>query len=359
MHRNSIASTHERFFRKLSRDVRKDKAEVAKQYAKALYKKGAIPVAKHRKVGTYHFGLNVAPSQFSSVTKRAVLVADTLMLSQDHTEAYVPLDSYADHDPAILGPDGEDLGSNNGYFAIEYGMNCSDLRGLGRWILDSEDLMRKGILWYLPAYQEGRRHTLSTDGNVWDSLTPSPIRPIDYLVSDKRALLNVSGAPPEKTELIRPVLTVDLPFLEAASLKDFSKITVDEFGAYENFKTFLRVKLTEMDDAANAVESERELRKLAREIEQGIREVSVNMDTSKRTRWAHLAGVGIHAISATLFAVADLKTLQYVSMGAAMSGTTPLVSNFFKSVVDDRPRKQRNSHWYYVWALHEHTERSK
>lgn len=358
MKRNSIAATHERFFKSLKKSDRRALEEVAKLYGKALYKKGSIPLAKNRRRDTYHVGINVVPSQFESVTKRATLVTDTLMLSEDHSGPYVSLDSYSEHVPT-MDADGQDISDHDDFHAITYGMNCSDLEGLGKWILDTEALLKKGNLFYLPAYQSSREYALTAEGNVWDNLKPSPIRPLDYLVDDKRAIVNLAGATPEKSELIRPVLTVDLPFLEATSMKDFSEITVNEFGAYENFKSLLRVKLTEMNDAANATQSDRELRKLAREVEQGIREVDAKMNASKGTRWGNLSLVGVHSIAATLFAVADLHSLKYMTIGAAAAGTTPLVANFFKSIVDDRSGKHRESAWYYVWALHERSVRSQ
>lgn len=71
--------------------------------------------------------------------------------------------------------------------------------------------------------------------------------------------MDASGASPLKSSLVRPVLTVGLPFVDGVDLRDFSEITTQEFASYTAFRDFLPLTFLELDTALNDVQSEREL----------------------------------------------------------------------------------------------------
>jgi hypothetical protein len=102
---------------------------------------------------------------------------------------------------------------------------------------------------------------------------------------------------------VRPILKIDLPFVEGVSLKDFSRITVDEFDSYSGFRNFLRKQLLDMDDSLNHVQSEIALAKLSVEIGEGVRSVHSDMRKARRTAVLSATGAAIATTTATLVAV--------------------------------------------------------
>lgn len=195
---------------------------------------------------------------FDELTKRAVLVSDTLLLSHDWTGEYHHLDGWRSHGYTGTPVDVSASGSIS-----RYGMHCPSLAELGRWILDAEPLLKAGLAWYLPSYSVSWSET--TAGIATRINEAEQAKAIDYLIRDGRAV-DASGAEPIKSQLVRPVLRIDLPFIEGVNLQNFSKITVEEFSSYSAFRDFLRQSFLDMDMALNAVQSDRELLKLSLEI---------------------------------------------------------------------------------------------
>jgi hypothetical protein len=66
---------------------------------------------------------------------------------------------------------------------------------------------------------------------------PEQVKAIDYLIRDGRAV-DASGAEPLKSQVVRPILSIELPFIDGVSLRDFSKITIEEFGGHCAFRDF-------------------------------------------------------------------------------------------------------------------------
>ena len=156
-------------------------------------------------------------------------------------------------------------------------MQSSSIRELGRWILEAEPLLKSGLAWYLPSYWYSSAPTERLPSYIRDPrLTYEGIHPVaqptavDYLVRDRRAI-DPSGAKPTIGQLVRPILQIDLPFIEGVSLNDFSRITINEFNSYKGFRNFLRRSLLDMDEAINAEQSELELTKLGLDIEDQVR----------------------------------------------------------------------------------------
>ena len=74
--------------------------------------------------------------------------------------------------------------------------------------------------------------------------------------------MDASGATPVKSQLVHPVLEMDLPFIEGVDLRDFSRITVDEFDSFRAFRDFMRMGFLSIDEALNGVQSQRQLAKI-------------------------------------------------------------------------------------------------
>jgi hypothetical protein len=339
-----VKKAHDAFFADLPRHIRSDPTALAREYALALVEgNGRVPLAESKirydDRGKYHVGLNVKQQDFEDVTKRATLVSDVLMLSHEPSAKFIELDRYMRW---LAGRQmrPNELPSLSDPYEVVLEASFPDMDQLGRWILESEPLMRAGTLWYLPTYRvtvtpEAARHVID----------PTP-NPIDLLVRDRRAV-DASGTAPVKSKVIRPILEMEIPYIDGVSLREFGKITAGEFNSYELFRDSLRQKLLEMDFAMNDTDSQRKLAALEQEIRAGVGEVRAKISNSKRTRW--WAGTGAVACVATviLFAIQDLNSAFIAQAGLSTVGA----GSAFKALTEENRRKHDDGKWYYVWAL--------
>ncbi|MET8947550.1 hypothetical protein ABZX30_29410 [Streptomyces sp. NPDC004542] len=319
----------------------------------------------------FHVGLGVDGGDLAHITKRGALVCDTLLLSHGgeggmHHIGGIsrPRDTYG-----FLWNPFHDVWKSNSLY-----MRCPDPAALGQWIIDAEPLLRAGIAWYLPAYsiQVSRRESLSfesynqqlqmaqIDGREapelsWVSQEDEAVpTALDFLVSSGKAI-EQSESQPLKSQVVRPVLEISLPFVDGVGLRDFSEITVNEFGAYAGFQGFLRQAFLELDEGLQAVQSERELVKIGHRIEEEVRGVQSQMNSVRRKRAVSITGAAIGTVSATLVAVYGPVFEQAVMiLGAAGAGG---VWGIIQSVADNSPQVLRENKWYYVWALAKQSDR--
>ncbi|MGO4422718.1 hypothetical protein AB4Z54_29450, partial [Streptomyces sp. MCAF7] len=231
-----------------------------------------------------------------------------------------------------------------------------DMEMLGQWVLDAEPLLKAGLAWYLPRFTT--IDYAGADGPPTDSLTRNGIRwwslrdserrdrVMDYLVRDGRAV-DASGAEPLKSQFVRPILRIDLPFIEGCSLRDFSKITVHEFGAYSRFRDFLRQRFLDMDTALDDTQSDRELTKLGLEIKDQIWSARTEMDALRRKRAVSVTGAAIGSVGAILVAVYGPALQAAIGALGAGGGLWGIVH----AAAENSPRSLRQDKWFYVWAL--------
>ncbi|MFI0220055.1 hypothetical protein [Streptomyces lydicus] len=295
----------------------------------------------------------VDSGEFERLTKRSTLISDTLLLSHGWTAPYHELGRYnfAERMPEPLpGERAADLGDYNFFqqnnFSTYYGMHCPDLATLGNWLLQAKPLLKEGLVWYLPSFSTQTQEMVRSEVQPRRAL--QQVAAVDYIIRNGR-LIDSSGSQPVKDRLIRPVLQIDLPFIEGVSLEDFSKITVDEFESYKGFRDFLRGSFLSMDQALNGEQTQVELTKLRLEIENQVRAMQAEFYAARRKRAWAAAGAAAASTAALLVAV-NGPVVQHVltTLGFTTAGT------FWGAIaarVENSPRSIKSGKWYYVWIL--------
>jgi hypothetical protein len=376
---NEVVAQHMRRFFRFSRLQHMLPDDVAKTYGRKLWSRREAGVVDEQKFMSERFTVALATDEsgtnFEAITKRVTLVSDTLVLSHTNSENFHFLGMQENYTKSAASPrqraesnlmGAVDLATQPGAFRHDiealptlsdmmslnqkwYGMYCPDLTQLGKWILGAEPLLRAGLVWYLPCYATG----LASGEARWNGplgtghlKSHQPYPGIDYLIKGRRAV-DASGANPVKSRLVRPVLTVDLPFVDGVSLRDFSDITTQEFDSYVAFRDFLRLTFNEMDDAMDDVQSERELVKHGLQIKQEVRAVQSEMMKVKRKRAMAASGAAVGTVGAILVAVygpAMQAAIATVGAGGSLWGIIHAATeNSIKTLRDDK--------WYYVWVL--------
>ena len=338
--------------------------KLAMDYARHVWgdsdgKSGLAGRAQSRRA-RFHVCLAVRNTGLPSLTKRAALVSDTLLLTHSRHEADVFHQMGTYH--SLIGADHGDgftAMSQAGHFAkLKVGFHCPSLEDLGQWIADAEPLLRSGLAWYLPRYEMETYETYSdresnskieAKCNTIDS--PRYLSPAARFLVDSGRAVDASGIHPNTSRIVRPILEINLPFLEGVGLRDFSDITISEFDAYSGFREFLRCKLLEVDDALNVVQSDRELMKIAAEITDQVRGIGSQMRTVRRRRSVAASGAAVGAVGAVLAAVygpAFEEALKLIGVGSGLWGV-------IDAAAGNSTRQLREDKWYYVWALSQKT----
>ena len=361
-----VARRMRRYFAALTS---RDPEQVALAYGRALWRSRAEALADHKQLARARFTVALTTGddieEFRRITKRATLVSDTLLLSHDGTgnfhsiglrkETWEPGRSRGDRANELLAMSDNIAGWADPPAPSDfdrkvhqewYGMLCPDLAGLGSWLLDAEGLLTSGLAWYLPTFASGKRTELENFTSTDPIRGIQPYRSADFLIRDGRAV-EMSGTQPLKSRLVRPVMSIDLPFVDGVDLKTFSELTVQEFASYTAFRDVLRLSLLELDDSLHADQSEREMLRLALRIKDEIRGVATQMRTVRRKRAVAVTGAALGSVSALLVAVYGPA----LEAAIAALGATGGVWGVVHAAAEHSSRDLRDGTWYYVWAL--------
>ncbi|MER7408094.1 hypothetical protein ABT373_37955 [Streptomyces sp. NPDC000070] len=339
-----------KFYDSLMEPDRRSVQDVALKYARTLKRDyERLLNAKVTSTSPYYVGLSSEMGSFTHVTKRVALVADTMLLSDHGVGEVHELGIQTHATPTMI-----TNGTNPLIFFDEhrYGIVTRDLAELGQWILDAEPLLRSGLVWYGPVFTQGSPARSSSASVGFPSPDPLPSftdRSIDFVVEHGRAV-DLATAKPLASRVVRPVLEIDLPFIDGLSLSDFAQVTSEEFDSYRQYRDFMRSRLLELDDALEAVESQVALERIALAIRDEVNAATAEMNRAARSRALSHAGAVIGTTSAVLTAVQPealqgaLATSAVLAAGAA--GLWPTIQAF----ADRRP-KHAQGKWHYVWVL--------
>ncbi|MFF8932379.1 hypothetical protein ACF1AO_34515 [Streptomyces longwoodensis] len=346
-----VAVRMNEFYDSLSEQERASVQGVARKYGhtvKPYYER--LLRAKDASTSPYYVGLSSDMGSFTYVTKRVVLVADTMLLSDHGVGAVHELGVISGtHMPPGSGVSG-DIGSRLIHHSSRYGMVTKDLVALGQWLLDAEPLLRSGLVWYGPVFAQGRQGAVSVTGSRPVGPLPSfSDRSIDFVVEHGRAV-DLSRTKPLASRVVRPILEIDLPFINGLSLSDFAQVTREEFDSYSQYRDFMRSRLLELEDALEAVDSQVALERVALSIRDELNSATAEISRAARSGALTRCGAVLGSTSAVLAAVRPealqgaLATSATIAAGA--TGLWPTIQAFA-----DMKSKRTHGKWHYVWVL--------
>jgi hypothetical protein len=356
-----VAQRMQDFFDHLPERARSLPAETARCYADHMFDHHQRELVDQKRFSRarFHVGIGIDPAGFDRVMKRAALVADTLMLSHNgagtrHRVSRLPPASeavFSGIDPVMGFVD------TAGWDTTKFDLYCycPDLEYLGRWLLETEPLLRAGSAWYLPVYSLDRTESFESafeNGRFFteDSRQVRVPGLLDFLQVGQRVVA-LDDVHPVTAAVVRPVVNdLELPFLDGIPLDEFSAITAGEFDAYQAFQSWLQQRLLEVDTALGSVDSERELAKIGLQIKDEVRGLEYRMRQVRQRRAVSATGAAVGTVTASLTAVlasSEVASAVAAFIGGASGGLWSTIQASF----DNSPKKLRESPWYYVWTL--------
>lgn len=366
-----VAGQMRGFFRGLSAETRRDPRRVAQAYGEHLFhrRRRRLVDEKRFAASRFHVGIGVDSGDFADLTKRAVLVSDTLLLSHNgagqrhhvrqlsNRGSFIPRTEEEDRSGVL--PTGTDT-------TEDLYMYCPDPERLGRWLLQTEPLLRAGCAWYLPTYSVSRHTTHygyagepidptyeQHSGPVTDSDVPGLL---DFAATGRRVVAQ-SHTPAVLSQLVIPVVEeLELPFIDGVSLEEFSRITIGEFDGYRAHRGWMRMELANIDDALDADGRQKELMKISLRMQDGVRGMQSQMNQVRRKRAVAVTGAVVGTVTASLVAVYG-PALQS-ALTAVVGGAAGGLWGAFQAGADNSPRTLRENGWYYVWTLSRAADRN-
>ncbi|MER6912421.1 hypothetical protein ABT354_12190 [Streptomyces sp. NPDC000594] len=354
------------FFKGLPTGTRACPRQVAEAYGAHLFHRRRRRLVEEKRFAAsrFHVGIGVGSEDFARLTKRAVLVSDTLLLSHNGKGAAHRISRLSRHDAWLPQTEEEErslvlpMGSST---EEHLHMLCPDLDGLGDWLLRAEPLMRAGSAWYLPTYsvsEERDFHGPAGDPNDYPADHVYGSRPVvhsgvprllDFVATGRRVVAQ-SDTPAVTSRIVLPVIEdLELPFLEGIPLETFGAITVGEFDAYRAFRSRLRMEVAGIDTALGAEEVQRALTLIGLRIEDEVRGMRAQLNQVRRKRAVAVTGAVVGTVSASLVAVYG-PALQ-PALAAVAGGAAGGLWGAFQAGADNSPRALRENAWYYVWTL--------
>jgi hypothetical protein len=377
------------FFRDLTLSQRADPEAVATAYGRHLFITGRGVIDReslNAGRSRFYVGLSTRDDDLEYLTKRATLIADTLVLSHGEKNPYYsvrdgtildPGESARHRElqrdqPAIWSSREQDRPTPSQERKIPHnarvwdlpedlGIHCPDLRDLGKWILRAESLICSGMTWYLPEYvgpgwlKERERDPMSIrfsrpvgpglyQGDVVRESNTT--RLINFLVQDGR-IVDVSGDEPLKSRLVRPVLRVNLPAIDGVGLREFAKIVLGEFDSYAGFRDYLRGRFLDLDNALGDEQSEIALARIGLEIADEVRGMQAQVNKLRRKRAVAASGAAVGSMGAMLVAVYGPAFQEAIAAIGASGGIWAIVH----ALAENSPRQLRNDKWYFAWVI--------
>ena len=339
-----ILDTVSSFFSQLDETSRTDPERVARAYVEAVWKvmREQSSISLPPRDNLYNFSVLAKRTDLDFLTKRVHLISDTLVLAH-----YMERRKY--HFDTLQA-------GRYGHRTDECYVRCPSLRQLGTWLLACRPLFIDRSLLYYPDIllkTEGTRF-INTDpynpemGSYEEESTPTADDICEFIVHNRK-LVESSNHHPSKSRLIRPILSVNLPYIEGTSLKDYSDITSNETEALRDFRNFLRYKFLDLDRAQGSEYFETELEKISLELEDGVRGVESELQRISHRRAVQAAQGVVGLVPAVLVAIDATALSSMVAMLGGASGLARITDALqdYKSnkmTVEGRP-------YYYLWLF--------
>jgi len=368
---NPIVARRMHAFFELTDEHRGDPVTVAERYGRHLFAPTRHTLIDDKKLSRSRFYVGIAAGNgqraFAQLTRRAMLISDTLLLSHNWEGSYHHLGIRY-----VLDPENTSYGSRSPGFGDwrtvaagaaadssaraearqfnnttqTFGMSCPDLEGLGAWILDAEPLLTAGLAWYLPSYSLSQYQVVNGERHDRPHEKTRQLKAVDVVMRNGR-VVDGTGQPPLKSHLVREVLRAEVPFVDGVGLRDFGLITVEEFDAFASFRDFMRQSMLDLDPALDGVQSEHAIVKLGLQINDGLRSMRAEMEKARRRRAVAMTGAVVGSVSTTLVAVYGPALATAIAAIGASGGLWGVISAY----AENSTRSLKENKWYYVWAL--------
>ncbi len=335
--------------------------DLAKAYVQHYLDSGALTEQSRARADfdrPFHISVASDESSLDILTRRAPLVADQLIITHEASTSHV------DPRPGDIAKAGQYLlsrreyetkgssifgGQGRSFFDAEVVeqtyVHCSGFGALGDYLRAVEPMLQSGLITYIPRVSI---HAQEFDGFPgWPTPNPASDVAADLFVANRR-IVDVVGRQ-HKANLLRPVLTLDLPYLEGAQLGDYARILVEEGRALSIIQDHLRPKLLEITATPDSDEFHTRMAVLSSEVAEGVRAVTSDMRLTARRNAVQVSGASLAVCTAALLAVDAAALVELASTLGVSGGVWGLVNALQQG--GERRAEVRDRPYYFLWVM--------
>lgn len=277
-------------------------------------------------------------ADLSSLTKRAHLVANELIMAQESTES------------EMIGKL-QDFRISGLAEVKNVRLNGTTAARLGAYLRSCRPLIESGRMLYFPRVSIDSYTSDNDPGadlGVFSRDEDISILQLFDMVISGRTIIRTRIESQLARRLLEPLLTVELPYLENTTLYDFCRIAVDESEALDAARAYFRTQALGVGMVDGHPDSA-EVAKLSIAVHDSIRAIESELKRVRRKTAVQSSGAAIATISATLVAIYGKDLSTYLSILGASGGawgaiqaTDSYVES--KAMIKDRPL-------YLMWLL--------
>lgn len=335
---NKLAQTMQTFFKNVDKEILTDPTKLANAYANHFisnelnkYPTFNLPSDNINNVNIISTGTSL-----DFMTRRVPLIANTTVISH-YGEKPHPIRVID------LSPDRRDYSAN-----VMCSLNCPSIQELGMWLAKCKPLFESGEIFYFPDIRFLDIGITGSGGTSRENEVS--LKPLHDVIIKNKKLVGLMNSKKIKPRLVRPILEIDLPFIDDVDLGTFAKITADEREAADRFRDFLRLKFLDLQQNEGSEHYETNITKIGVEIRDGVRRLNSDLNILKKKRAFQVTGAAIAATTALLITINSAE-FKFISELLGTSGGLLAVTKAFGDHTLERKKIAEDSPYYYLWLL--------
>ena len=296
-----------------------------------------------------------SPDELAHLAKRTLLVMDEVTLTYQYGATELPQRDDLRPDVIVIGDETTAHGEGH-----RVGMYCPSPDQLGRWLLDSELLLRAGALSFFPPMILWPDSSIPFDPYIDDTYTFHPTRRhilTEYAMSNRR-LIEETGADPFKSRLVIPVVELHMPIVDGVSMATYAQLACDELAALAASRRHLRTTFAALADAPGSLNFRAQLEAIGNEIQDGVDRIGSQLQQVRRSRTFQASGAAVGSMVAAVVAVSGESLAQAVAALGASTGIWAFASVAHNSLIGRMGAREANSAYYFFWLLQKGSERA-
>lgn len=225
--------------------------------------------------------------------------------------------------------------------------NCPDIKILGNWVRKSKDLIELGDLSYLPSvvYEEA---VFYEDDPYANSRLKEDISYFDGICQDNKYIKPI-GRGKLKSDLIKVISEIELPYIEAITYEDVCKISIDKYKHLVKFRGFFHNKFLELAGKVDNGYDKLNALKIGSQIKRETELITEDIKEIKRQAAASAAKASIASVLTYLVAI-NVENIDLIAELIGYGGGGMMFTSTLLKYIEDQKRT-RNSDYYFLWLL--------
>jgi hypothetical protein len=330
------------FFRSIDDHSEHDPSRMALQYADYFFDVESGRVSPPSSSGINSLSLATSGTyDLEWLTKRVQLIGDVTTFTH-----------YAEPPTLIKSYGWEESAHSSTWVDLWAYLRCSNLRELGKWLLDCRPLLEAGYVFYYPeitvSWYRPLEDNIARGNNPLDRNDERSMAELADVLLKNGSIIDQRGGPVRKSKLVYPILRTEIPFIDETALDSFALMALENRDALQHARDSFRGRFLEFESAIGSENLETEILRFSTDLRESIRELDSACRSMKRSSLFASIGASLGTVSATLALTHFISPVTAI-IGAGGGGALA----FMKALEEAMKRRQdmQDRPFYFLWIL--------